>query len=211
MNMGCFQQRRGATLVELLLFLAIMGIVLSVAVPMLFMAAENRLLQQTISLVEQNGTQIIQNIGLKIRNAETILSPASGSTSDVLVLQTGSGSTNPTIIALQSGSLVIIQRAILETISSEQVAVEELRIRNVSTSALSQSVAVSFLVTRTVRLQLPRVYTQRFEAVFGLLPDDTHAGYCNCPPPVCVNGDTYEWYVCDSGVCEYASTTLACT
>ncbi len=208
---GIWSLRPGTTLIELLIFLAIMGIVMAVAVPMLFMASENRLLQQTMSLVEQNGTQVIQNIGLKIRNAETILSPAPGQTGNVLVLQTGSGSTNPTIVALQSGSVVIIQRSTLEEISNEQVAIEELRIRNTSTSSVSQSIAVSFLVTRTVRLQMPRVYTQRFDAAFGLLPDGEPAGACNCPAAACVNGNTFEWYLCDTGVCQYASTALECS
>lgn len=205
------RNRSGATLIELLMFLAIMGIVMAVAVPLLFTAAENRLVQQTMSLVEQNGTQVIQNIGLKIRNAETILSPAPGQSSKVLAVQTGSGGTNPTIVAVQSGSVVIIQRSLLEEISNEQVAVSEFAVRNTSTSATSQSVAVSFVVTRTVRLQMPRVYEQRFEAVFGLLPDDEHAGFCNCPVPACAGNDSFEWYVCDTGVCQYAATNLECS
>lgn len=187
-----------------------MGIVVSLTLPMMFMAAENRLLQQTISIVEQNGTQIIQNISLKIRNAETIISPAAGQTGKILVLQTGSGGTNPTIIAVQSGSVAIIQHALLEAISNEQVAVSDFRIRNVSTSSTSQSVAVSFTVSRTIRLQMPRIYTQRFEATFGLLPDDVLTGSCNCPTPACT-ADMLEWYVCDTGICQYASTNLDCS
>lgn len=205
------RNRAGTSLIELLIFLGIMAIIVSLTLPMLFMAAENRVLQLTISVVEQNGTQILQNIGLKIRNAEKILSPAPGQTSDVLVLQTGSGTTNPTIVASQSGGIVIIQRSLKETVSNEQVAVNELRIRNTSTSTNAQSIAVSFEVSRTIRLQMPRSYRQRFEAVFGLLPDDAQTGACNCPPAACVGGSTFEWYVCDTGVCQYASTALECS
>lgn len=203
--------RPGTSLIELLIFLGIMAIVVSVTIPMLFQAAENRLLQQTISIVEQNGTQILQNIGLKIRNAESILSPSQGQQSAVLVLQTGSGGTNPTIIGVQSGSIVIIQRALLETVSSEQVAVSDFTVRNTSTSSTSQSIAVSFTVSRTIRLQMPRIYSQRFDATFGLLPDDERTGACNCPAAACVGSDQFEWYLCDTGICEYASTTLECS
>ncbi len=206
---GPFRNRPGTTLVELLIFLAIMSMVVGVTLPMLFSAVENRLLQQTISVVEQNGTQAVQNMGLKIRNAETILYPAAGQTGKYLVLQTGSGGTNPTIIGVLSGSVVIIQHSIKETISTAQVGIDQFFVRNTSTSATSQSVAISFRANRTIRLQSPRSYTQRFDTVVGLLQDDRQAGYCNCPPVTCA-GTNMEWYVCDSGVCEYASTNMQC-
>lgn len=205
-----FVHRPGTTLVELLIFLAIMSMVVAVTLPMMFSAAENRLLQQTVSVVEQNGTQAVQNMGLKIRNAEKILYPAAGQTASFLVVQTGSGTTNPTIIGTLSGSVIIIQRDIKETITTEQVGVDEFRVRNTSTSTTSQSVAISFVVSRTIRLQSPRSYTQRFDSTFGLFPDDTHVGECNCPPAACTNGTSVQWYVCDTGVCEEATTALDC-
>ena len=205
-----FRSRPGTTLVELLIFLAIMSMVVAVTLPMMFSAAENRLLQQTISVVEQNGTQAVQNMGLKIGNAEKILYPAAGQTAAFLVLQTGSGSTNPTIIGTISGSVVIIQRNLKETITTEQVGIDEFRVRNTSTSATAQSVAVSFVASRTIRLQSPRSYTQRFDSTFGLLPDDAPVGACNCPPAACAS-NAVTWYVCDTGICEEATTALECS
>lgn len=205
-----FQNRPGTTLLELLIFLAIMSMVVAVTLPMMFSAAENRLLQQTISVVEQNGTQATQNMGLKIRNAETILYPAAGQTAAYLVLQSGSGGTNPTIIGTQSGTVVIIQHNIKETITTEQVGIDEFRVRNTSTSTTSQSVAVSFLVSRTIRLQSPRSYTQRFDVTYGLLPDDAQVGACNCPSVTCASG-VMTWYMCDTGVCLESSTAMECS
>lgn len=205
-----FRHRPGTTLIELLVFLAIMALVIGVTVPLLFTAAENRVLQQTISIVEHNGAQIIQNIGVKIRNSESIALPATGQEGKVLVLQTGSGTTNPTIVALQSGSIILVQRAIKETVTSEQVAVENFRVSNTSVSDTSQSVAISFTVSRTIRLQRPYSYRQQFEAAFSLLPDEERTGNCNCPPPTCLNGTALEWYVCDTGVCDYGATALQC-
>lgn len=204
------RHRPGTTLVELLIFLAIMAMVVSVTLPMLFTAAENRLLQQTVSVVEQNGTQAVQNIGLKVRNAETVVYPAAGQTAKYLVLQTGSGTTNPIIIGALSGAVVIIQRSTKETITTEQVGVDQFRVRNTSTSATSQSVSISFRASRTIRLQSPRSYTQRFDATFGLLPDDRRTGACNCPPASCAS-NALTWYMCDTGVCEEATTALECS
>lgn len=203
--------RSGTTLIELLLFLAIMAVVASLTLPMLFTAAENRMLQQTVSVVEQNGAQTVQNIGLKVRNAEKILYPTAGQAASYLVLQTGSGETNPTIIGVLSGAIVIIQHSIKETITTQQVGVNEFRVRNTSTSAASQSVAISFRVARTIRLQQPHSYAQRFETVIGLLDDDRTTGACNCPSASCINGTVIQWYVCDTGICEEATTALACS
>lgn len=204
------RHRPGATLVELLIFLAIMSMIVGLALPMMFTAAENRLLQQTVSVVEQNGTQALQNAGLKIRNAETIAYPSAGQTAAYLVLQTGSGGTNPTIIGTLSGSVVIIQRSVKETITTEQVGIDEFRVRNTSTSTNAQSVALTFLATRTIRLQSPRSYSQRFDATYGLLPDNAQTGFCNCPPVSC-SSNVITWYVCDIGVCQEASTALDCS
>lgn len=209
-SLGLSSSRPGTTLVELLIFLAIMSLVVSLTLPMMFRASENRLLQQTVSVVEQNGAQAVQNMGLKIRNAEKILYPAAGQEGAYLMLQTGSGGTTPTIIGVLSGSVVIIQRASKETITNEQVGVDAFKVRNTSTSDESQSASVSFLVTRTIRLQQPHSYTQRFETTFGLLPDHERAAACNCPPSACLNGTSFQWYMCNNGVCEEATTALEC-
>lgn len=209
--MNVHRSRPGTTLIELLLFLAIMAIVASLTLPMLYTAAENRMLQQTVSIVEQNGAQTIQNIGLKVRNAEKILHPAAGQTANYLVLQTGSGTTNPTIVGVLTGAIIIIQHTIKETVTTEQVGVSEFRVRNTSTSATSQSVAISFHVSRTIRLQQPHSYGQYFDAAIGLLDDDRPTGACNCPPTSCVNGTAIQWYVCDTGICEESTTALVCS
>ena len=118
-----FLLRRGTTLIELLIYLGVLSLIVSVALPLLFSATESRLLQQTISIVEQNGTQVLQNVTLRIRHGERILDPPMGETGSVLALQTGSGTTNPTIIGTSSGSVYIIEYATRERISSPQVAI----------------------------------------------------------------------------------------
>ncbi len=204
--------QRGTTLIELLIYLAVLSLIAAVALPMLFSATENRLLQQTISIVEQNGTQILQNASLRIRHAERILDPAMGQTGSVLTLQTGSGTTNPTIIGMNaSGTIVIIEHAISELISSPQVAIQDFLVRNTSTSATRQSVTISFRVSRTIRLQMPHSYAQRFEETFTLLPNDLPVGAaCGCASPSCEGNDVYGWDVCESGSCFHATEEIRC-
>lgn len=203
--------RPGTTLIELLIFLAVVVAVGTALFPLLFASTEDRLLQQTASLVEQNGTQLLQTIANHVRHSERIVDPALGGTGSVLTLQTGSGSTNPTIIGLSSGALILVQHTTRQTLSSSQVAVIDFEVRNTSTSASRQSVWVSFRISRTIRLQAPRHYTRMFEGVFTLFPDDVIEGdSCHCAVPGCDGAGKYVWEVCENSVCLNAETALEC-
>jgi hypothetical protein len=201
----------GATLIELIIYLAILAIVVAAALPMLYASTENRLLQQTISIVEQNGTQILQNTALHIRQGERILSPLMGHSGSFVSLQTASGGLNPVIIGFSSGSIVIVEHDIRELISTPQVAVQDFVVTNTSTSASRQSLAISFKVTRTIRLQQPLSYDQVFEAVISLPPDDVpYVDPCGCIEPYCNGNDTVAWQLCEYDACVSASTDLKC-
>lgn len=203
--------RPGTTLIELLIFLAILGITASTLLPLLFSTTEDRLLQQTASIVEQNGTQILQALGYRIRHAERILDPSMGSTGSVLALQTGSGATDPTIFGVSTGVLLLIRSTIQESISSTQVAVREFSVQNTSVSEDRQSVRVRFRLSRTIRLQAPRSYDRRFEAVFTIFPADEPRGNpCGCAVPGCGEGGVYAWQVCEEHACVTAETPLEC-
>ncbi len=203
--------RPGTTLVELLIFIAVLALVSAAILPLLFSATEDRLLQQTVSLVEQNGTQLLQNIGYRVHHAERIVDPSLYGTGSVLAVQTGSGDTNPTIIGVNSGALVMIHRTVLETLSSPQVAVQDFTVRNTSVSASRQSVFISFTVSRAIRLQTPRSYAKTFEAAFTVFPADEPVGDdCGCAVPGCSASGTYVWQVCDVGACLTANSPMEC-
>jgi|CXWL01.1.fsa_nt_gi type II secretory pathway pseudopilin PulG len=212
--MKCLHARKpGTTLVELLIFIALLGIVIGAILPLLFMAAEDRLLQQTISVVEQNGAQVLQNASQRIRNAERILSPAMGQTGSLLVMQTASGGTNPTIIGFLSGAVLIIEGTLQQTISSSQVAVTDFLVRNTSTSATRQSAEISFSIIRTTRLSQPHYYLRSFTMAVSLLPADLpNNSNAACAAPFCAPSNTYNWQLYDklTGTCLEASTPLRC-
>lgn len=202
--------RRGSTLIELLLYIAILGTVAASLLPLLYASSEDRLLQQTIATVEQSGQQLLQTIGHYVRHSERVVRPKQPGSGAVLTLQTGSGATNPTIIGSVSGTLILIQGTVKQVMSSSQVAVRDFTVWNTSTSAGRESVLVRFTLSRTIRLQAPRFYSKTFEAVFSLFPDDVTTGdSCGCAPPGCAN-DVYIWEVCVSGMCELIDTELGC-
>lgn len=202
--------RPGTTLVELILFLGIFAVIGSLVLPILFASTETRLLQQTISIVEHNGTQLLQNVGYRIRMAERVLDPLPNGTGSVLALQTSSGAINPVIIGVNSGSLVVIRHTIKQVLSSPQVSIQNFVVRNTSASSGDYSVEVSFIASRTIRLQSPRTYRKIFKAAFTLFPIDNPKGNpCECGEPQCIGNNNYSWEVCE-GECLSATTYLEC-
>lgn len=204
-------RRPGMTLIELLLFLGILSLVSALTIPILFSATENKLLQQTIAIVEQNGTQVVQNATYAVRHAERILSPLPGQTGSYLALQTGTYDSNPTIIGVNSGTVLIIKRSLQESVSTEQVGVTHFEVRNTSVSADKPSALLTFTVSRTIRLQQPHSYTQTFETLLSLSPNDAPVGAaCGCDPPSCQSADVITWQVCGDPACAEVSTDLEC-
>jgi len=207
-----FRRHPGTTLIELLLFLGILSLVAGLTLPILFATTENKLLQQTISIVEQNGTQVIQNVTYAVRHAERIVFPPMGRKGSYLALQTGIDDGNPTIIGVNSGSILIIKRALQETLSTEQVGVTHFEVHNTSISASRPSVLVTFRMSRTIRLQQPHSYAQSFETLINLPPNDVPVGAdCGCAAPTCPAADTLTWQVCEDSVCAEVTTDLECT
>ncbi len=203
--------RPGTTLVELLLFLGILSLVAGLTIPILFSATENKLLQQTIAVVEQNGTQVIQNVTYGVRHAERILSPAPGQSGSYLALQTSDSATNPTIIGVQSGAVVVIKHALKETVSTTQVGVVDFDVINTSVSASRPSALIRFSLSRTIRLQQPHSYAQEFETLLTLPPaDETSGDDCGCSPTSCISADVVAWQVCGAANCAEITTGLEC-
>lgn len=201
----------GVTLVELMIFLAILGVVTVLVLPLLFTASQTQLQQQTVAAVEQNGAQAMQEITLRVRGAERILSPTAAQSGPFLALQTSSGALNPIIIGLMSGSLMLIQRDQMQPLTSSQVAVVDFVARNTSVSAKKQSVVIAFHVSRALRQSPKDAYLKNFETAISLLPADLPTGnVCKCSVPICPSNNALSWQVCVSGACADRSAVLQC-
>lgn len=214
------KQRPAITLVEVLMFITLMGMMAGTVLPTLFNATESRQRQDAIALVEQNGAQVMQTIAQEIKSAERILYPATGGTGYILALQMADANENPTIIALDSGAIVMIQGRARRQLSSELVGVTGFAVDNTSSSDDRQSLAVSLSLRRIIRVLRPVSYTSTFNSVITLYPDDvTEGNPCNCFTPFCSSAETvygseeedvtgtgfFVWGICDSGVCQPAS------
>ena len=204
-----FQRRPGTTLVELLLFLAFFALSSGVILAFFFSTSEQRIRQQTVLIVDQSGVQVLQSMALRIRNAERIVDPPMGSTGSILTLQMAGEEDNPSILAVQSGAVVLIEHDSLQTLGSDRIVISNFEVRNTSSAADRQSVLLSFTASRSVPLSTPLFYDRPFEVLITLFPDDEANPHCSCSAPACVNGN-YEWQVCDQEVCSDAVTILEC-
>lgn len=210
MNRLFYRQRPGTTLVELMLFSVFFLLSSSAILVMLFSSTEQRARQQAIATVDQNGVQLLQTLGRRIRRAERIIDPPRQNSGSILYLQMAENDENPTIITVGSGALLVAQHNTVRTLSSDQVTVSNLSILNTSVSDDRASVHLSFTLSRSGILPQELEYVRIFETFVVLFPDDDLQGnVCGCIAPVC-DSNTYVWQVCDAETCNNASENLPC-
>ena len=96
------KSKKAFSLIELLLYIAIVSIMMIVMTSFFGTIVESSLRSQTINEVQQNSSQIINFITQNIRNSSSIITPTTGNSSSSLI-STVSGS--PIGFDLNSGNL----------------------------------------------------------------------------------------------------------
>lgn len=204
------RRRLGTTLVEILLFLGFFGICAGVIISVIAFSNEQRLRQQVASAVDQEGAQLLQLLLRRVHGAERIVDPLLGHTGTILALQMADEAQNPTIIASQSGAIVVVQRETLQQLTSSKSVASAFTVRNTSVSSGRQSIEISFQVARTIPLPSPLSFSRTFDLTVSLFPSDAPlGGQCGCSAPSCEAG-IYRWDVCTNDVCTDATTSLSC-
>ncbi len=103
--------KRGITLIETLLYVAIISILFTAFTFLLLTFLRARIKNQVISNIDQQSVLVIHEITQAIRNAETITSPAVGSPSSTLILDALSVGVDPTRFDVANGVLRIQEGA----------------------------------------------------------------------------------------------------
>lgn len=202
--------RCGTSLIELLIFISVFALCAGVLITVLASSNEQRVRQQTISAVEQEGMQLIQMLAKRARRAERVTLPSTGSTGSVLVLQVADTGQDPTIIALQTGAIMAAENSSVRTLSSNRVTVNNLAFKNTSVTDDRQSIHISFTVSSDIPLPQDVSYSRAFESLIVLFPDDDLSGNaCGCSAPVCSDG-SLTWSVCDGETCSAVEGSLPC-
>lgn len=141
---------KGFTLLELLLYIAIVGSLLIAITGFYAMVAESRIKNQTISEVNQQGAAVMETITQAIRNANAITSPAAGASGPTLNLAMPTAGVNPTIFDLSGGGAVQIKEGIgaITPLTASNIQISNLIFKNLSRVGTPGVVQVTFTVSR---------------------------------------------------------------
>lgn len=139
---------RGFTLVELLLYIALVSFVILSLSVFFSMILSSRVKNQTIAEVEQQGARTMQTIVQSVRNAESINSPAQGANASSLSLHSLTGSIDPTVFDLSGGTIRIKEGSGLEiNLTSPRIIASGLDFYNLSRDDSPGAIRITFTLT----------------------------------------------------------------
>lgn len=132
---------RGFTLVELLLYVGIIGAVVLSMAGFLSLLMQSRVKNQTISEIEQQGIQVMQIITQTVRNAGNINSPTQGQTADSL-------SIDSTVFDLSTGTIRIAEGTSSPIfLTNSRVTASGLTFQNLSRTMTPGTIRIQFTLT----------------------------------------------------------------
>src|SRR5205814_1237285 len=136
-------------LIELLLYVSIVGSLL-VAIVMFFgVAADTRVKNQSISEVDQQGTAAMEYLTATIRNATSITAPAAAGNAAALTLVVPTASLSPTIFDLTGSTLEVKEGAAAAVpLTNGKIQISSLTFKNLSRSGTTGIVQISFTIAR---------------------------------------------------------------
>ncbi|MFZ6036179.1 MAG: PilW family protein [Patescibacteria group bacterium] len=160
---------RGFTLLELLVYIGIAGIVVAGVSSLLFMTLTARIRTESISEVEQQGVHVLRVMTQAVRSATTLQAPASG-TGQVLTIDVADAALSPTTFSVVDGTLMITQGAGSSVaLTSRQVAVDTFSVTSVTTPGSPGAVRIVLqLSRRNAGGQYAYSYEQTFYATASL-------------------------------------------
>lgn len=200
-------QRSGLTLVEIILFLAILSIMAGAIIGVLLDTQDARVRQHSVASLEQQGTHVLSTTTKMIRRAEKIISPPVGDTGSILVLQMAKNEEYPTIVMHSGSGIILVQKSTTSALLNSEMFLSDMSFRNVG----GTNIWMSFTLTTDIPTLAKQIFRRTFNGSATLFPDNNDdSGDCGtCPDPACVSG-TYLWYVCESAVCTLSPTSLSC-
>jgi Tfp pilus assembly protein PilW len=140
----------GSTLIEFLMYIAIISIILIAATDVLFVVLDGKAKIQAIESVGQNGRIALQKMEQTIRNAQSVTTPASSATGTSLTLQTSSTSTSPTSFFLFDGVLFMKEGTSASTsLMADEATVNNLLFQNVGGTSTPAVIRIRMSVSST--------------------------------------------------------------
>lgn len=138
----------GFTLIEVLLYVASVGIVILAASILLTIMVKSRVKNVAIAEVEQQGLYVMGLITQTVRNSSGINSPATGSSGSSLSVAMRQAAKNPTVFDVSSQVFRITEGAASPVnITSSRVSVSGVTFTNLSRSNTPGTIQAQFTIT----------------------------------------------------------------
>jgi cysteine-rich repeat protein len=200
--------RPGLTLVELLLFIAIVSIMAASVVSFSLMSKRVEGQGEILAEVEQNGNLVVQELMRQIEQADTVIEPTPGSSSHTLILaryDTAQGPTGYSAFQTHRGRLRVIEDAgALALLTTRDVEVQDLIFLHYGNPSGEGSTGVSFAFRVAAKKKRWARSSDEVDRVFR--------GSASVFPSSCTtDGDCAGADVCCSGTCRRNCLTPLCS
>lgn len=143
------KRQAGYTLIELLLYVAIVGMLLASITLFFGIVADARVKNQTVSEVNDQAVSAMDYMTQTIRNASSITSPSVGTSGASLTLVVPTGSLSPTVFNLNGTTLQVKEGAASAVaLTSSDVHITSLVFKNLTKTSTNGIVQISFTMIR---------------------------------------------------------------
>ncbi len=145
-----YTYQRGYTLIDLLMYIAIVGSLLIAVTMFAALSTESRVKNQSVSEVNSQGSAAMDYMTQAVRNADTISAPVAGATASSLTVTVPTSSLSPTIFDLSGGALRVKEgTAAAIALTNSKVQISALNFKNLTRPSTPGIVQISFVVSRT--------------------------------------------------------------
>lgn len=172
LHRSCIPSQRGFTLIEVLCYVSLIGVVVGAAIGVYALAAQNRITRGAIAEVEEQGSDTLSFIASRIAGASALATPVPGLPSSTLILVMNDPAKNPTRIELVSTTLRIKEGAGASIqLTTGAVRARSLRFTSTGSHLSSPTVQIEFTLEhpRLVSGNLPP-YQATFYAATTIHP-----------------------------------------
>ena len=132
---------RGITLIELLIYCALLGSILTVLYEFFIQVSFQRINQVTQAEIYTNGRRLLFDFGQTIKTASAISQPSFGQAGSTLNLDSGR-----VVYALQQGRLVKTENGEANFLTDKQVVAEQLSFSHLGPSSAFPTIKISFIL-----------------------------------------------------------------
>lgn len=166
------KRQSGYTLIELLLYVGLVGMLLGAATMFFGISTEARIKNQTVTEVNEQGAFVLDYIARTVRTSSSISTPTAGSSGNQLTVVVPTASLSPTVFSVSGGVLQVKEgTGTAVALTNSKVQVTSLAATNVTRSGTSGIVRISVTLARLNNAGRNEYdYTRTFTSSIGVRP-----------------------------------------